>query len=389
MGDAVRAEVVSALTKSLYAAMLDDNFLDVLVDAHRVVVRTRELCTVCHTHCQRPHDPGPSNPPIAKSLEIGPLSRPLTPSTSFQRLPSAGPAASSSKGTDTMLNCLNCPRQISSSCYAKHLSSCMNIGNSRRGAARSTNARTIHDPETGSQYLESGSEVDESKSIAKGKGKAASGDKTTGKGKKRAAEPKAKSVSPKKQKTALLQKPIPLPQAAPPPVVKGTGPPRRPAYVPVNTTNGHPSQPTHAQGHLTPSRPSSAVPPMQVPNTNPNVPSRLRASSVASASSSVSQGSKSMDTRTTRTPTPGLSTGTAASSQTSQGTSQTVIQNGSVHGGHKPAIPIPGINGQLYGAKPMAYPTGNWVVHSGSHVDPPHGDADEVVDSDSSDADSD
>ncbi len=49
MGDAVRVEVVNALTKSLYAAMLDDDLIDVLFDAHRTVVRTRELCSVCHT----------------------------------------------------------------------------------------------------------------------------------------------------------------------------------------------------------------------------------------------------------------------------------------------------------------------------------------------------
>ena len=138
-----------------------------------------------------------------------------------------------------------------------------------------------------------------------------------------------------------------------------TGPPRRPAYIPVNVANGHPpSLPAQPQVHSLPPRPSSAIASTQVPGTSPNIPSRLRASSVASAASSVSQDSRSMDART---PTPSFSVGTTASSQTSQGTSLNTAPNGNTQGPPKPGLPVPGGNGQLYGTKPLAYPTGEQV----------------------------
>ncbi len=62
-----------------------------------------------------------------------------------------------------------------------------------------------------------------------------------------------------------------------------------------------------------------------------------------------------------RTPTPSFSIGTTASSQTSQGTSQNTTQNGSAQGVPKTGLPVPGVNGTLYGIKPLAYPNGELV----------------------------
>ncbi|KAF9520636.1 hypothetical protein BS47DRAFT_648674 [Hydnum rufescens UP504] len=339
MGEAVRSDVISALTKIIFDAMVDEGVSEIIFEAHKSIARARQPCSICHAHCQSAHVSTSLITTAPKAPEPLQLPRPDTPLIGQQKSPAANAASAKS---DVLLTCLNCSRPMASSRYAQHLSSCMGLGNSRRGAIRNTASKLTLESEIGSPYLESESES------AKGKGKALADPKTQSKGKKRvnmALDPKTKSPSPKKHKVSPIKmRPqehfVPLP-------VKGTGPPRRPAYVPLHAPNGQY--------------------PLGRPTSQTSVPSRLRASSVAS-SSSVSQESGGA-----RTPTPSFSTSTTSSSSAPH--SQ---QAAHTHAPYR----------ELYPTKPLVYPSGNWVKSTDMIMNPPHVDADEVVDTDSSDVDS-
>jgi len=167
-----RGEVLSALTSKIFSAMLDDIIMDVALQSHHEVSRSRAICHVCNTHCNMAHAPGPSNPPI-----VAPPSRPPSP---LEVKAANGPLGTGTS-TPTSLKaegniyfeCLNCGRQIASNRYAPHLSGCMGIG--RRGAARGTNVKTKNSSESGRSPSPSelGNVSDDSRN-AKGKGKSKS-----------------------------------------------------------------------------------------------------------------------------------------------------------------------------------------------------------------------
>ncbi|KAJ7071236.1 hypothetical protein C8F01DRAFT_1362978 [Mycena amicta] len=110
----------------LFAVMLEDLVMDVTLQSHREVSRSLSVCAVCQTRCSAVHVP----PPLASQASP---SRPSTPV----------PNGSGGTGTSTptkegnlYLSCLVCSRQIASSRYASHLSSCLGLGTTRRTAAR-------------------------------------------------------------------------------------------------------------------------------------------------------------------------------------------------------------------------------------------------------------
>ncbi|TCD70064.1 hypothetical protein EIP91_005045 [Steccherinum ochraceum] len=136
-----RDEAITTLANRIYANMVDEIVMDVVLRAHREIARSRAVCSVCHTRCGEIHVPGSSGQtqPVASS--------------SSQRSPhdlagaleaesgTATPVNGKSEGT-VYFECENCKRQIASNRYAPHLSSCLGLGNSRRSAVRNATSKT-------------------------------------------------------------------------------------------------------------------------------------------------------------------------------------------------------------------------------------------------------
>ncbi|KAG6902806.1 hypothetical protein C0995_011293 [Termitomyces sp. Mi166 len=157
-----RDDVLAALSARIFSAMVNDLVMDVTLQAHQEVLRSL-------------HTPGLSG---TNSQPTAANSRPSTPASAVD-----GKAANNSAGTGTntptsakdgnlYLECVNCSRQIASSRYAPHLTSCLGLNTARRGAAR-TNNKSKPPSEAGrslSPASEAGAASDESpKGKAKGK----------------------------------------------------------------------------------------------------------------------------------------------------------------------------------------------------------------------------
>lgn len=244
-----RDEALNDFSARIFASMLDELLMDVVLQSHEEIARSRSLCEICHTHCNSAHG---SSGQTSSSDNGRPLGTPPT------------------NGTDTpngtvYFACAVCNREIASNRYAPHLSSCMNLGTSRRGAARNANNKN-KPPDAGrsaSPYLasESGHVSDNSKGNSKAKGKSRAkqvDDAEFSLNKKRNGSP---SVSPvkkaKKQKTGS-----PVTRVKTDPDLSGS-----PSLLPIAHTNSH-----------------------------SKIPSRLRESSVLS-SAQVDQRSTSPDSR--------------------------------------------------------------------------------------------
>ncbi|KAJ6509315.1 hypothetical protein C8R47DRAFT_18609 [Mycena vitilis] len=153
-----KEETLSALGSRIFSAMLEDLVMDVTLQSHHETARSRSICPVCKTRCSSAHAPAQS--------QVASGSLPSRPST---------PAANSGTGTstptkadgNTYLECVICSRQIASNRYAPHLSSCMGLSTTRRGAARGSAAKSKQPSETRSSSPEGS---DDGGNI-KGKGK--------------------------------------------------------------------------------------------------------------------------------------------------------------------------------------------------------------------------
>ncbi|KAI0321671.1 hypothetical protein OF83DRAFT_208057 [Amylostereum chailletii] len=119
-----RDEVLDALTSRIFSAMLDDIIMDVALQSHQEVARSRAVCEVCHTRCAQQHVPGSSSAVNGHSI-----SRAGTPSVE-------GKPSSPSKDGTTYLPCVKCDRQVASNRYAPHLSGCMSVGTGTRKVAQ-------------------------------------------------------------------------------------------------------------------------------------------------------------------------------------------------------------------------------------------------------------
>ncbi|THH26653.1 hypothetical protein EUX98_g7532 [Antrodiella citrinella] len=117
-----RDEAISTLASRIYNKMLDDIMMDVVLKAHQEVARSRTICTICHTRCGQ----------VSLEADTG----------------TNTPVNGKSEGT-AYFECENCKRQIASNRYAPHLSSCLGLGNSRRGAIRNANTKTKLTSEAG------------------------------------------------------------------------------------------------------------------------------------------------------------------------------------------------------------------------------------------------
>ncbi|KIY51383.1 hypothetical protein FISHEDRAFT_71008 [Fistulina hepatica ATCC 64428] len=141
-------EMLSILSKRIFSAMVDDLVMDAALQAHHDVAKSRAVCSVCNTRC------GLGEPKICfrqQSLHqtYTPQAHASSPSTSQASCGPGTPSASASKATNgtgtpssskadniIYVTCSNCSRQIASSRFAPHLSSCMGLASARRAAPR-------------------------------------------------------------------------------------------------------------------------------------------------------------------------------------------------------------------------------------------------------------
>ncbi|GJE87788.1 Sgf11 domain-containing protein [Phanerochaete sordida] len=159
-----RDEALNEFSNRMFSSMLEELLMDVVLQSHQEIARSKSVCEICHTRCNAVHVPGPSN---------GSTSGTAQPSPDGTRALDG----SSANGTDTptgniYFECSVCKRQIASNRYAPHLSSCMGLGNSRRGATRNASSKA-RSSDAGSPYInsEGGYVSDESKSPSKNKAK--------------------------------------------------------------------------------------------------------------------------------------------------------------------------------------------------------------------------
>ncbi|KAF7794122.1 hypothetical protein EIP86_005252 [Pleurotus ostreatoroseus] len=153
-----RDEAIAAFTSRVLTSMLEETLMDVVLQSHQEIARARAVCGVCHTRCGSVHVPGPSS-------SGGASTRPSPPDGTKSH--EGGTAPGTGANTPTNGN-------IASNRFAPHLSGCMGLGGSRRGAGRSTknHARLPSDAgRANSPYLENGHLSDDSRTPTKNKGK--------------------------------------------------------------------------------------------------------------------------------------------------------------------------------------------------------------------------
>jgi len=219
--------------------------MDVVIESHQAIARSRSICHVCHTRCGLVHLPGQAS---GTSQGAGSSSRLPTPSEEARAAETYSPAGTGTNtptngkaGGNVLLECVNCKRQMASNRYASHLSDCMGLSNSRRGATRNATAKTKLASEAGrsaSPYVpsEPGGLSDDGKAATAGKGKGKSKAKRTDEAefnlnRKRPGSP---SVSPvKKAKKAKNGSPMSRVKADP----DAPGSPI--SSLPVPATNSH------------------------------------------------------------------------------------------------------------------------------------------------------
>ncbi|KAM6497931.1 hypothetical protein JOM56_005879 [Amanita muscaria] len=168
-----REEAISALTARFFRAMVDDLAMDAALQSFQEISRSRAVCNVCHTRCQAVHSPGPSSTVIAPSRAETPSSEAPRPEPETETPPTGSANGAKADGT-IHLECVNCNRQIAPSRYAPHLSACMGLATSRRGAVRANAGVKKQNSETlrsDSPASEAGTLSDDKPSV-KGKGKA-------------------------------------------------------------------------------------------------------------------------------------------------------------------------------------------------------------------------
>ncbi|KZT74845.1 hypothetical protein DAEQUDRAFT_8937 [Daedalea quercina L-15889] len=175
MGKKERDEFLSEISGQIFSAMVEDALMDVVLESHQAIARSKRVCDICHTYCGRVHVPGASGsvsqPGITSSKVVTPTDT-NSPADNGTTTPTNGKV-----NGNVMLDCVNCGRQLASNRYAAHLADCMGL-NSRRGAARNASNKSKLGSDAGrsaSPYMgtEDGMLSDEGKlpPVGKGKGK--------------------------------------------------------------------------------------------------------------------------------------------------------------------------------------------------------------------------
>ncbi|KAG2160042.1 uncharacterized protein EDB93DRAFT_1113127 [Suillus bovinus] len=177
MSKTEREDAISAITSKIFSAMLDDLAMDVALQAHHQLLRSRAVCRICHTRCGLVHPNGAQTvTPQSQSVLHGDVAGKTASSTGTNT-----PNGSKSDG-NIFFECMVCKRQVASNRFAPHLSACMGTGTgSRRAAPRGTNLKAkipIEPGRSASPYpgSENGNVSDDNsngKGRAKGKGKRA------------------------------------------------------------------------------------------------------------------------------------------------------------------------------------------------------------------------
>ncbi|KAJ7107646.1 hypothetical protein C8R43DRAFT_201524 [Mycena crocata] len=164
-----KEETQSALAARIFSAMLEDITMDVTLQSHHETARSRSICPVCKTRCSSVHTP--SNSQVASQSSLP--SRPSTPAASGSAGTGTSTPTSTKADGNLYLECVNCSRQIASNRYAPHLSSCMGLTTTRRGAARGTAAKSKQSSEAGGRSTspEAGLSDDNGPLRSKGKSK--------------------------------------------------------------------------------------------------------------------------------------------------------------------------------------------------------------------------
>ncbi|KAJ7293364.1 hypothetical protein C8J57DRAFT_24023 [Mycena rebaudengoi] len=158
-----KEETLSALTTRIFSSMLEDIVMDVALQSHHETARSRSICTVCQTRCSSVHTPSTSQVVLQPS-------RQSTPSEARGGTGTSTPTSVKADG-NLYLECVNCSRQIASNRYAPHLSSCMGLATTRRGAARGSAVKSKPSSELGGRSTSPEGAVSDDDSNLKGKGK--------------------------------------------------------------------------------------------------------------------------------------------------------------------------------------------------------------------------
>ncbi|CCM02185.1 uncharacterized protein FIBRA_04264 [Fibroporia radiculosa] len=216
-----RDEVLSELAARVFSTMLDDALLDVVLESHQAVARSRSICPVCHMQCGAVHVPGSSSStsqPVASSSRLStPLDDAKLAGTNSPSGVGASTPMNGKANGNVLLECVICKRQVAFNRYASHLGDCMGLSNSRRGATRNATTKTKLVTDTGrsaSPYVgsENGNMSDDGKttSSSKGKGKSKAKRKDDAEFNLHRKRPGSPSVSPVKnhKKTKTSGSPI-------------------------------------------------------------------------------------------------------------------------------------------------------------------------------------
>jgi len=201
-----RDEALNDFSSRIFSAMLEEVLMDVVLQSHQEAARFKSVCDICHTRCNSVHAPGSSTSTPSGSQSA------LPESQNTQDASGAGTGANANGVT--YFDCTNCGRSMASNRYAPHLSNCMGLGNSRRGAARpSTTKARLEAGRSASPYMGSdlGNLSDDGRPATKLKGKSKAkqaDDAEFSLHRKRNGSP---SISPKKTKKQKAGPPAALP----------------------------------------------------------------------------------------------------------------------------------------------------------------------------------
>ncbi|KAJ7492834.1 hypothetical protein FB451DRAFT_551635 [Mycena latifolia] len=164
-----KEETLSALGTRIFSAMLEDIVMDITLQSHHETARSRSICPVCKTRCRCSSVHTPSNSQVVSQPPLP--SRPSTPAASGSAGTGTSTPTSAKADGNLYLECVNCSRQIASSRYAPHLSSCMGLATTRRGAARGNAVKTSKPPSEAGRSTSPSPVLSDDGTNSKGKGK--------------------------------------------------------------------------------------------------------------------------------------------------------------------------------------------------------------------------
>ncbi|EKM48266.1 uncharacterized protein PHACADRAFT_214878 [Phanerochaete carnosa HHB-10118-sp] len=98
-----RDEALNEFSNRIFSSMLEELLMDVVLQSHQEIARSKSVCEICHTRCNAVHVPGPSNGSASGTTQPSP--------------DSARPLDGSPAGTDTptgniYFDCSVCKRQV-------------------------------------------------------------------------------------------------------------------------------------------------------------------------------------------------------------------------------------------------------------------------------------